>query len=82
MRKSFYYLTVCALAIVGCSKEIETPVDTETPSINTDSKEQVTIYASLNDTKTTVDGTGIYSWQASEKISVVEQDACSALQKP
>lgn len=78
MRKSFYYLTVCTLAIVGCSKEIETPVDIETPNINANSKGQVTIYASINDTKTTVDGTGIYSWQASEKISVVEQDATSS----
>ena len=74
MKKNLFYLA-CATAILSaCTLELIDPQDTQN-TVTPDGKKLVTIYASLADeTKTTVNETGIYSWQASEKISLVEQD--------
>lgn len=69
MKKVVLYISFIALVISGCTKELSHPKES-----NTLGKSQITIYASINDTKTTVDGTGIFSWQDSEEISLVETD--------
>lgn len=75
MKKSLFYIAVISAVLSSCAKEIElSPIEnaTNTSEFN---KENVVIYGSVKPaTKTTVDGTGIYSWQASETIAVVEQD--------
>lgn len=76
MSNKLLYLSLAVLA-AGCSIEVENPFQEEPIEVQS-GKELVTIYASLNDeTKTTVDGTGVFSWQTDEKISVVEEDATS-----
>lgn len=74
MKKSFYYLAAFAALFTACNTEIAPDEPTPAPG-----KEKVTILASLGkETKTTVDGSGYYSWQADEQISVLEQDAAAA----
>lgn len=72
MKKLVLYFTAAAAVFASCAKETDFNEDQSA------GKKQVTIIASLNNkdaTKTTVDGSGIYSWQASEKIAVLETNA-------
>ena len=85
MKKSLFYFAVATALCTACQLEFF-PVDT--PSA--DQKHKVTILASVDDqevelttegkveTKTTVDGSGLFSWQAGEKVKVLEQDAAAA----
>lgn len=72
--KKTILLSIAALALVSCAKEMRTP------GTNSRNQRQVTIIASMDDeasdpdSRTTVDGVGVYSWQGSEKISLVEED--------
>ena len=68
MKKSFVLAFAAIAVIAGCAKEAN--YENEAPVVN--GKRQITINANIAQTKTTADNAGIYSWQADEKIDVVE----------
>ena len=71
MKKSLILLGAAIALAAACTKEEELPFVVE------EGKELATIIADLSDSRTTVatdGGSAIYSWQASEKIAVVEED--------
>lgn len=84
MKKTLFSMAVIAALCTGCQIEL-TPVSQP----KGDGMETVTIFASIDAddipstdevaTKSTVDGSGIYSWQESEKISVVAQDGTEGI---
>ena len=72
MQKAFVYLATAALVLAGCSKAVESPVET----IPENGKKTVKIIASVDDPETRtsveiVDKKGIYSWTENETIAVV-----------
>ena len=82
MKKSFVYLAGIAVILSACAKEIESPVKEVNPEKELANGEKlVTIVASLPETKSTaaIDGsTASYSWQLTDALSVIEEDATSA----
>lgn len=75
MKKSLFYLAAFAAVLSACAKEIEPANNDQAENTIPSNKETIVIYGSVNPlTKTTVDGSGIFAWQASETIAVVEQD--------
>ena len=74
MKHNIFYLFGALAVLASCTKEIEKTEE----SVSTTAKERVTIIAQTPQTKTTAEVNGDdvdFSWQASEKIAVVEQDA-------
>ena len=82
MKKSFVYLAGIAVILSACAKEIESPVKEVNPEKELANGEKlVTIVASLPETKSkaAIDGsTASYSWQLTDALSVIEEDATSA----
>lgn len=69
MKKTLFITTGLTVFLSGCSVELVNPQQDEVPS----GKHKVTIYASIDEeTKTTVDGSAIFSWEDEEQISVLE----------
>ena len=68
-------LYAAALSVfVGCTKEIDNTIPS--PSKDTPVGEEViTIYANVNQTKTTVDGSGVFSWSDSETIATIDKES-------
>lgn len=74
MKKSIIILTALIALMSSCAKELDVNQErSNTTGLNLDT-ESVIIYGSVSPTKTTVDDSGIFSWQTSETIAVVEQD--------
>ena len=70
MKKTLFFFAAIATIVASCAKqEIEETVSTE-PTAKPSN--QITIIASVDQTKTTMDGSGNFSWQASEQIGVAE----------
>lgn len=70
MKKTLFFLVALSAIVAGCAKqEME---ETVSPEPTTKPSNQVTIIASVDQTKTTMDGSGNFSWQASEQIGVAE----------
>lgn len=75
MKTRFFGVLAAIAVIAGCAKEVNH--EAETPSAN--GKRQVTITANIAQTKTTVSDEGMYSWQNTEKIGVVETDGTGVI---
>ena len=70
MKKTLFYIAAIATIVASCAKqEIEETVSSE-PTVKPSN--QITIIASVDQTKTTMDGSGNFSWQGSEQIGVAE----------
>lgn len=77
MKKSIISILAACAAVLGCNKEIS---QIEESIANGGNKENVTIIASIAQTKTTASINGeeaMYSWQSNETISVLEESASS-----
>ena len=70
MKKTLFFFAAIATIVASCAKqEIE---ETVSPEPTAKPSNQITIIASVDQTKTTMDGSGNFSWQASEQIGVAE----------
>ena len=69
MKKTLCYLAAISVLVAGCAKQ---EVDKTVSDSTTNSSNKVTIIASVDQTKTTMDGSGVFSWQASDQIGVAE----------
>ena len=74
MKKSLIIMTALIALMSSCAKELDVKQEGPKTTESNLGSESVIIYGSVSPTKTTVDGSGIFSWQTSETIAVVEQD--------
>ena len=75
MRSGLFVALAAIAVIAGCAKEVN--YDTEKPTAQ--GKRLVTINANIVQTKTTVSDEGMYSWQNTEQIGVVENDGMEVI---
>lgn len=74
--RSRLFVALAAIAVIaGCAKEVN--YEAENPAIP--GKRLVTINAGIVQTKTTVSDDGMYSWQNTEQIGVVETDGSTVI---
>lgn len=74
--KSRFFVALAAIAVIaGCAKDVN--YEAENPAIP--GKRLVTINAGIVQTKTTVSDDGMYSWQNTEQIGVVETDGSTVI---
>lgn len=71
MKARFFSVLAAIAVIAGCAKE----VSFEEAKPVTPGKRQVTITANIAQTKTTVSDEGMYSWENTEQIGVVETNS-------
>lgn len=72
MMNTRFFTVLAAIAVIaGCSKEVN--YEAEKPITN--GKRLVTINADIIQTKSTVTDEGIYSWESTEQIGVIETDS-------